>query len=480
MLILCQKVVLHASLQNCSVSKILNFNQRLELFSVERIYNPTLLIYSPAITPRIEYAFDLIFHTILGIELTYTIKEEEYLKSTAPKINYSKTNLGSGLFLKSHALLTEKTITIHEIEIVEYRQMQVFFPSSPDSFLPFDPFACAFYVVSRYEEYLSESTDVHERFTDSENILVRHGLYQKPIVDIMAYWLAEQIKGQFPEFKIPTRTFQFVTSIDIDNAWAFKNKSPIISFGAILKATYHGYWDELKQRFIVFLGLRKDPYDTYKYILETYKGLLNHILFFILVGNRDQFDKNISFKNKRFRQLIANLASVCEVGIHPSYASNSKPWLFETEKARLEDIILKPVTKSRQHFLKLKLPQTYQQLLKLGILEDYTMGFASLAGFRAGTCTAFYFFDLIRNRRTDLLIQPFQVMDVTLKNYLQLGPDEAWQVIEELMLEVKKVNGTFISLWHNESLTESGQWLGWRKVFEQILQTGLKLSNEQS
>lgn len=447
---------------------------------MEKTVKPSLLIYSPVITPRVEYAFDLIFHTILGIEVSYTIREQEYLKSTLPRINYSKTNLDSGLFLKSHSLLTEKTITVHEIEIVEYRDMQLFFPSSPDSFLPFDPFACAFYIVSRYEEYLSENTDEHERFTDSENILVRHNLHHKPIVDRMAYWVADQLKAQFPEFKVPSRSFQFVTSIDIDNAWAFKNKSPMISFGAILKAIVNGRWEELRQRFVVFIGLRKDPYDTYKYILETYKGLLNHILFFILVGNRDQFDRNVSFKNKRFRQLISNLASVCEVGIHPSYASNSKPWLFDTEKQRLEDIILKPVTKSRQHFLKLKLPQTYQQLIKLGIVEDYTMGFASLAGFRAGICTPFYFFDLSRNRRTDLVIQPFQVMDVTLKNYLQMDPDEAWQLIERLMNEVKEVNGTFISLWHNESLKESGQWLGWRKVFEQILQTGLKYSNEQS
>jgi len=442
------------------------------------MHDSSLLIYSPFITPRVEYSFELIFKTILGIELRFTTSSDEFVQSALPKINYSPTNLYSGLFLKSHSLLFEKTISTFGIEVVEYEQMHMFFPTSGDSFLPFDPFASAFYIVTRYEEYLSESTDEHERFTDSENILVRHGLHQKPIIDIMAYWVAEQISRRYPAFKIRNRTFQFITSIDIDNAWAFKNKKPLISFGAIMKTIFNRHWDELKQRLIVFLGFQKDPYDTYKYILETYKGLLNHILFFILIGNRDRFDKNISFKNKHFRQLVANLGSVCEVGIHPSYASNSKPWLFETEKQRLEDIMLKPVTKSRQHFLKLKLPQTYQQLLKLDISEDYTMGFASLVGFRAGTCTPFYFFDLCRNRRTKLLIFPFQTMDVTLKNYLELEPDKAWKLIEVLMLEVKKVNGIFISLWHNESLKDSGQWLGWRKVFEQILENGLKYSNE--
>jgi hypothetical protein len=69
-------------------------------------------------------------------------------------------------------------------------------------------------------------------------------------------------------------------------------------------------------------------------------------------------------------------------------------------------------------------------------------------------------------------------MDVTLKNYLHLDPQEAWQLVEELMIEVKKVNGTFISLWHNESLNDSGQWLDWRKVFEQTLEKGLILENE--
>lgn len=445
---------------------------------MEKTHHSTLLIFTPEITPRVEFTFELIFKTILGIDLIFTKNSEDFLQSDLPKINYSQTNISSGLFMKAHSLLLEKNIAAQEIETVEYKQMLLFFPTSEDSFLPFDPFACAFYLVSRYEEYISESTDEHERFTDSENILVRLGLHQKPIVDMMAYWIAENISGQFPEFKIRQRSFQFVTSIDIDNAWAYKNKSLMVSFGAILKAVFNARWDELKQRLIVFLGLQKDPYDTYKYIFETYKGLLNHILFFILIGDRNQYDKSISFRNKNFCQLIAHLSSVCEVGIHPSYESNYKPWLFDTEKDRLENIILKPVTKSRQHFLKLKMPQTYQQLLKSVISDDYTMGFASLAGFRAGTCTAFHFFDLSCNQRTELMIHPFQVMDVTLKSYLKMDPEQAWLQIEKLMFEVKNVNGTFVSLWHNESLKDSGQWLGWRKVFEQILEKGQNYANE--
>lgn len=412
------------------------------------------------------------------MDINFTINQKDFLQSDLPKINYSQTNISSGLFLKAHSILFEKSIAEQQITEIEYQQIRFFFPSSNDSFLPFDPMACAFYLLTRYEEYLSVSTDEHERFADSENILVQLGLHQKPIVDQIAYWIAEKISDQYPEFEIRKRTFQFFTTIDIDNAWAFKNKSPLISFGAIIKALLHGQITELKDRLIVFLGLRKDPYDTYKYILETYQGLLDHIQFFFLIGDRNQYDKNISYKNKAFRQLIVDLASVCDVGIHPSYASNQKLWMLEKEIDRLEDIIQRPVTRSRQHFLKMNLPKTYQNLLKSGITNDYTMGFASKTGFRAGTCTPYPFFDLSKNQSTELMIHPFQAMDVSLKNYLHLNPEKAGLMIEELMLQVKKVNGTFISLWHNESLRDSGQWTGWRKVFEQILKTGTSYENE--
>lgn len=437
-----------------------------------------ILVFAPEITPRVAYSFGFIFQTILGAELTFTSNPKEFKQSTLPRINYSSTNFSSGLFLNAHPLLFEKNIADQEIKTLEFRQINVFFPSSADSFLPFDPFAFSFYSISRYEEYLNENTDTYGRFNDSENILVKLDLHQKPIVDVIAYWIAEELRGKFPEFRIRQRSFQFVTTIDIDNAWAFRNKSLLISIGGMAKAIINGRLKEVQQRFAVALRLADDPYDTYKYILQTYKGQLNRILFFFLLADRNEFDKSLSYTNKSFRQLITSLADVCDVGIHPSYSSSEKPWLFDTEKKRLENIINKPVVRSRQHFLKLKFPQTYQTAIKSGITDDYTMGFARLAGFRAGTCTPFHFFDLKHNRQTELLIHPFQVMDVTLKNYLDLQPQQAWQLIEKLMLEIKQVNGTFVSLWHNESLSDSGQWQGWPDVFQQILEKGLILENE--
>jgi hypothetical protein len=69
-------------------------------------------------------------------------------------------------------------------------------------------------------------------------------------------------------------------------------------------------------------------------------------------------------------------------------------------------------------------------------------------------------------------------MDVTLKDYMNLRPEDAWQLTEKLMDEVKKVNGTFICLFHNESLHDLDQWQGWRQLFEKLTDKGISLENE--
>ena len=75
-------------------------------------------------------------------------------------------------------------------------------------------------------------------------------------------------------------------------------------------------------------------------------------------------------------------------------------------------------------------------------------------------------------------IYPFHVMDVTLSDYLKLKPEEAKKTIERLMLEVKKVGGLFIGLWHNETLNDREGREGYKEVFEFMNETGVRLEHE--
>ena len=80
--------------------------------------------------------------------------------------------------------------------------------------------------------------------------------------------------------------------------------------------------------------------------------------------------------------------------------------MIRVEKQRLEHILGETVYHNRFHFLRFTLPQSYQQLLACGISDDYSMGYADQIGFRAGTCTPFYFYDLENEIQTTLKVHP--------------------------------------------------------------------------
>jgi hypothetical protein len=102
------------------------------------------------------------------------------------------------------------------------------------------------------------------------------------------------------------------------------------------------------------------------------------------------------------------------------------------------------------------------------------MGFASEPGFRAGTSRPFYFYDLDTEFETKLRVHPFQVMDATLCLYQKMNPEDAVRRVKPIIDEVKKVNGTFTLLWHNESLSEMKPWVGWQNVYEELIIESLR------
>ena len=194
-----------------------------------------------------------------------------------------------------------------------------------------------------------------------------------------------------------------------------------------------------------------------------------------MLGEYGLNDKNIPVKNKDFQSLIKSIADYCEVGIHPSYASNKDIKTLTKEIKRLQGITHRNTTKSRQHFLKLNIPSTFRNLIDNDITADYTMGYAEKSGFRASICSPYYFYDLDVERVTKLQIIPFAVMEATYQYYTKSTPDEAIQQITTLINKVKEVNGTFISVWHNESLCDEGIWKGWKIVYEKMLALGLEI-----
>lgn len=428
-----------------------------------------LLIYTPKITPRLTYTFRHFFKRILLLDIDFTNEINTFVAHNGPKITYAKQALSTEFFIQSHQLLFEQGINDVDIFVNDWEETKCFFKTNKKSAVPFDVFAATFYLLSRYEEYLPHVRDTHERFPAKESIAYKNEFLDKPVIDIWAFKVKKLLQERFPDFTFKKRNFNYLSTIDVDCAYAYKRKGFIRTFGGFTKDLFTLHLKQFWFRLLVLLNVKKDPFNTFDWLLKMQKKYNVKTIFFFLVSDYTTFDKNISAGNSKFQSLIKHVADYSDVGLHPSYFTMRDFKKLKKEKKKLEHIINQPVTKSRQHFLRFELPETFQNLVDLEIEQEYSMGYASNYGFRAGTCTPFYFYDIQHEIQTPLKLFPFAVMDVTLKDYLQYSNKKAFQIMIQLAEEVKKVNGTFITLNHNETFNPYGRFKGWKSIYERLL-----------
>jgi len=429
-----------------------------------------ILIYTHHITPRVVYAMDVVFKTVLNTSFQITDNKEEFNNSKSPKIAYTKTNEGFDAFIESDNLLFESDIKTKIVEAEkEYVDFPKFFKSNSHDFLGYDIFAMVFYFASRYEEYLKSDLDEHQRFQAEKSFAFQNNCLQIPFLNIAIQQFGDKLKKQFPSCKIHKRDFNFISTIDIDNAFAFVNKGLKRNIGGLVKDVFYLKINQVGQRIISNLNEEKDPYNTFDFINSLSKETQTALHYFVLIGDYSNYDKNPHYNSVGFRKLLKGLSNGHSMGLHPSYESFHHLEKIEIEKKRLEDIIEKKVTSARCHFLRVKFPETYRAFIKAGITDDYTMIYASQSGFRTGLCTPFNWFDLEKNEITSLTIHPSTIMEGTLRDYNGYTSKHAISTIHNLLNEVKKQGGEFVSVWHNDSFVPSQK--EWIEIYKNLLQT---------
>lgn len=433
-----------------------------------------LLIFSQAATPRLQYILKLLLNEQLGVEFKITPDEKEFIEFAGPRLNYSYKVFSDVLTIKPQGLLFQEDIRPQEIQIIEWKKNPAFFETQSRVEIPFDLFAAAFYLVSRYEEYLPFQQDSHGRFEADQSISFKYNFLRKPLVNRWVLKLEEILKKKYTELRFYKRNYQYIPTVDIDMIYKYKGKGTFRNFA--------GYWlDVLKNRREKLAERRKvlaekiqDPFDTYRKFRDIHVSLQNKPVYFLLTATHGRYDKNIHPLNDEFISMARVLYTRAELGIHPSYKSNENINILKWELEHLSQTVDEPITKSRQHYLKMSFPETYRNLIKMGVKEDYSMGYATQPGFRASIAHSFNFFDLDKNEETGLRVHPFMVMDVTLRYYLNIDEHEVKEMINKLIRRTQKVGGTFISLWHNESLSESEDWVGWTKIYEYLVKRARK------
>lgn len=426
-----------------------------------------LLIYSSISSSRLEY----ICATLFNKEVLITTDKLAYLNSTSAKINYSDEKFSDQDFkITPVGLLFQQNIQDQQIHCFEWNGLTRFYKTESGS-LPFDIFSAAFYLISRYEEWLPFLPDQYGRFAHTNSLAHKNNFLHLPLVQLWLKEFEEMLQAFFQGYQLPKRYFSFVPTYDVDIAFCYLHQPFFKNLFGFYRDLLTRKFDSFLERGNVYSGNQKDPFDQFDFLEEInnrYK--LPAIYFFLLADKRMGVDKNIHPSKKALKDLINKTALKFQTGIHPSWQSGENNLVLEQEINTLVKVIQQPVTISRQHYLKMTIPETYPKLLQAGIKKEYTMGYGTANGFRASYANAFYWYDFKNERVTDLEIHPFCYMDTNSIFELRAPVYEAKKELQELWDQIKNVNGEMICIFHNNFLTDQPEWLEWKKMYTSFLE----------
>ena len=418
-----------------------------------------MLIYSHTVSIRLQYICKFIFQEQLSTGFSLTIDSMSFNNYDGPKINYSDIVMeGCVLNLQNHSLLFEKNIKEQLTECFETNNYKAFFKITNSDFA-FDIFAAAFYLLSRYEEYLPHEKDMYGRYAFQNSLAFKEGFLEQPLINRWIDDFAITLKNKFPGIAIQPPSFKHIPTYDIDIAWSFKSKGLWRNIGGFIKSPS-------LERISVLAKLKKDPFDSYTFLKELHtKHKVAPVYFFLVATSRSRYDKNISPYNHRMWQLIKQHAKLYSIGLHPSWKSNEKPDLIKKEKKILETAAGMPVTNSRQHYIKFSLPDTFQTLLDNNITDDFSMGYGSINGFRASVASSFYWYNLQTENSTTLRVHPFCFMDANSFYEQKQTAEESFAELMHYYHACKKINGQLITIFHNHFLGSDKLYTGWKEMY---------------
>lgn len=433
--------------------------------------NDTFVLYAPRLGPRLQYITTTLLPGAILVD-----SKEEFLAAKGTRLNYSAEAIANVFQVIPYGLLEEDTISEQNIHCTDWEGLPVFFQTG--GAIPFDFLSASFYLLSRYEEYLPYEPDAYGRYPHEASLAYHENFLDKPLVNL---WLQSFIKklSEFyfdsPPFTLYPSPFTFIPTYDVDEAFSYLHKPVWKNVLGFFRDLIRGEFEAVVERGNVYTGQRPDPYDTFAWLDTLHERYqLRPVYFFLTILKRGVYDKNLPAHAKPLQALYRELAGKYTIGLHPSWHSGTEPEWLAREKEKTESITGKKVFLSRNHYLRFTIPHTYRKLLAAGMTDEYSMGYGASNGFRASYAKPFNWYDLEKEEVTELKIHSFCFMEATSFFSQGYSATEAGDELQYYHDTVKRVNGEFITLFHNHFLTEQPRWIAWREMYAAFLEQNFR------
>lgn len=438
-----------------------------------------------------KYIIDIIFNEFLGLE--YKVKsrrkneeddswiielenknklifEDHFFNKFPEDLEYLKLeNIPNKIGFTENDFIVENDAPIiyggHKLETISHKQKTII--------CGLDIFASSFFMLTRWEEYVNKNRDVYNRFPAYESLAFKNNFLDRPIVNEYVEMLWNMLAHLGINQKRKTKEYQLYLTHDVDvplryTDWKsclpeicgdiLKRKDPILAIKKII------------EKLLVHLGLQKDPFDTFDYLMDISEKVGVKSYFFFMGEGVTSFDNAYQSSNIFIKKLVKNIKNRGhEIGIHPTFNAYNDSDQFKKEKEELEKEFKTSIAFGREHFLRFEVPVTWQIWEDNDMKWDSTLGYADKVGFRCGVCFEYSVFNILTRKKLRLKERPLIVMEAS---FLTYSPEyEAIKMeekITKLMKVVKKYNGEFVFIWHNSSFNVN-RWKEHQYIYEKVL-----------
>lgn len=321
-----------------------------------------------------------------------------------------------------------------------------------------DFISATYFMVTRYEEMVRHTVrDEHGRFPGRDSLPGRAGFIDTPIVDEYAKLISIWFRNLGVDVKPPERKFSLTLTHDVDTIHYFEQwNSPLTEMLRFFYGTKS--FKHFMRAFGYLIGIAKDPHDNFDTLLKLDLATNQKIIYFFISRAHGQFGSDYDIRSSSVRKLISKIAQRGgTIGLHASYEAGEDVDLIIEEKKILESVIGGSIKDLRYHFLRWNKVEDGMSLSKIGIENDYSMGYPDLCGFRLGVSRPILLFDPMNLCLMGMTEHPLIVMDVSLlrPNYMNLNKSEALSYCEALFRKTKEHQGEFVILWHNNSFYQN-------------------------
>ena len=208
---------------------------------------------------------------------------------------------------------------------------------------------------------------------------------------------------------------------------------------------------KIKKALNIFMG-KYNLYWTFRKIISLEEEYDAKSSFYFLTSDRDIIKVNYQIEDLE-DEIGFIKDKYWEVGLHGGFYSYNDLGAINDEKRRLERVFGEKVIGYRNHYLRFKVPDTWELLSKAGFKYDTTFGYNDMVGFRNGMCHPFKPFNLDTNEEIDIIEIPLTIMDGALE-YMKLSLNESWEICKRLIDITMKYKGVITILWHNTSFDD--------------------------